>query len=80
MNVFKLSREAAGFTQHEAAEALGLSKSSISKWERGDRNPKTESIIKLWTLYAMRLDGLKLDWLVLGDVAEVRAFIEARDA
>lgn len=71
-------REAAGLTQQEAADSIGTSVFSLSKWERGDRRPRSDKTLALWQLYSPHFDQpLKLEWLLRGDVEAVREFCEA---
>ena len=41
----------AGLTQVEAAQALGISRTAITKWENGDSIPKRHSIATVAKLY-----------------------------
>lgn len=43
----KKAREAAGLTQKELAEKLGISVAMISRWEKGTRNPKMSTLTKI---------------------------------
>lgn len=40
-------RKAAGVTQRELAERLGIFYQQISQYERGERNPKYETVEKI---------------------------------
>lgn len=43
----RLARKHAGFTQTELAGRLGVSMSTVSSWERGDREPGFVSLLAL---------------------------------
>lgn len=45
-------------SQEALAEKLGLSRQSISKWERAEASPDTDNLIALADLYKMSLDEL----------------------
>lgn len=47
--ILRLLRQEKGLSQQELADALGISKSAISMYERGERQPKTSDI---WELIA----------------------------
>lgn len=51
-------RKKHGYSQEELAAALGLSRQSISKWERSEASPDTDNLIALAKLYNMSLDEL----------------------
>lgn len=51
-------RKKHGYSQEELANALGLSRQSISKWERSEASPDTDNLIALAKLYNMSLDEL----------------------
>lgn len=40
----KKARKAAGVTQKELAEAVGVYQKDISRWENGERTPSVEAI------------------------------------
>ena len=44
---------AAGFTQEEAAKALGKTQGAISRWERLESDPPLEDVLKLANLYGV---------------------------
>lgn len=51
-------RRAAGFTQEELAEKLGVSRQAVSKWECSESSPDTDNLISLARLYNVSLDDL----------------------
>lgn len=53
------ARRTAGFTLEKAAEALSLSHSAISQWEKGDSFPTADRLEKAAELY-----GVSMDWLM----------------
>lgn len=62
MNKFKdvlvYLRKRSGLTQLELAEALGLSKSMISMYERGERNPSYEMLEAIADYFNVDIDIL----------------------
>ena len=46
-SVFKELRNKLGYTQDELAEALGLSRSTVSMYENGNREPDFETLEKI---------------------------------
>ena len=54
----KNARTEAGYTQERAAEALGVSRQSISNWENEKSYPDIVSVIKMSDLYSVSLDHL----------------------
>lgn len=51
-------REKAAFTQEQVAEALMVSRQTVSNWETGKSLPDIVSIIKLSDLYNISIDEL----------------------
>ena len=45
-------------SQEALAEKLGLSRQSISKWERAEASPDTDNLIALAEVYGITLDEL----------------------
>ena len=43
----KEARKQAGLTQQELADKLEISSVAVSRWERGERNPKLETLKKI---------------------------------
>ena len=54
----KARRTAAGFTQEYVAEALGVSRQAVSKWENGASEPSTANLMALAKLYGLPVDEL----------------------
>lgn len=57
------AREKAGVTQQVAADALGISKSAVSQWERNETSPSTDNLRE-----AARVYQVLLHWLISGGV------------
>lgn len=51
-------RKRNGYSQEALAEKLGMSRQAVSKWERGESNPDTDTLIELSRLYSVSLDEL----------------------
>lgn len=56
-----------GLSQEELAEALGVSRQSVSKWENGASVPELDKLVQLSELF-----GVSLDELVRGEAAAPR--------
>lgn len=54
----KARRTAVGFTQEYVAEALGVSRQAVSKWENGASEPSTANLMALSKLYGLPVDEL----------------------
>lgn len=54
----KARRTAAGYTQEYVAEALGVSRQAVSKWENGTSEPSTANLMALAKLYGLTVDEL----------------------
>ena len=57
----KDARTAAQLTQEQVAEALGISRQTVSNWENDRTYPDILSVIKMSDLYAVSLDHLLKD-------------------
>lgn len=57
-NKIKNARMAANYTQEQIAEALGVSRQTISNWETGKTYPDIVSVVKMSDLYHISLDHL----------------------
>lgn len=55
----KAARVNAEMTQLEAANAIGVSRNTISAWENGKTSPKIDQVVQLCHLYNISLDFLK---------------------
>ena len=54
----KQAREAEGLTQEQVAEAVMVSRQTISNWENGKSLPDIISVMKLSELYKISVDEL----------------------
>lgn len=54
----RTARKQSGMTQEQAAEAIGVSRQTLSNWENGKTYPDIVSVIKISDLYAVSLDRL----------------------
>ena len=57
----KKSRTYAKITQEQAAQALGISRQTISNWENERSYPDIVSVFKMSDLYSVSLDYLLKD-------------------
>ncbi len=51
-------RKKHGYSQEQLAEKLGISRQSVSKWERAEASPDTDNLLLLADLYGVSLDEL----------------------
>lgn len=51
-------RKAAGLSQEQVAEKIGVSRQAVSKWECAESSPDTENLIALAMLYDVSVDSL----------------------
>lgn len=51
-------RKRNGLSQEALAEKMGVSRQAVSKWERGESTPDTDTLIELSNLYNVSLDVL----------------------
>ena len=51
-------RKKNGYSQEELASKLGISRQSVSKWERAEASPDTDNLILLAKIYNVSLDEL----------------------
>lgn len=51
-------RKANGYSQEVLAEKLGVSRQSVSKWERAEASPDTDNLILLSKIYGVSIDDL----------------------
>jgi len=55
---FKRARENASLTQKQVADALGLERSAIAHYEKGDSTPNFKNIPKICELLNVTIDEL----------------------
>lgn len=55
---FKARREAAGYTQQQVADALGIDQTVVSAWERGKWLPRLATVVSLSELYGCEPNDL----------------------
>lgn len=51
-------RKAAGLSQEDVANRIGVSRQAVSKWECAEASPDTENLIALAVLYGVTVDEL----------------------
>ena len=56
--VLKEHRMGCSMTQEFVAEALGVSRQAVSKWENGTADPSTSNLLKLAKLYGVTPEAL----------------------
>lgn len=56
--VLKAHREECKMTQEFVAEAIGVSRQAVSKWENGTSDPSTSNLIALAKLYQISAEEL----------------------
>lgn len=56
--VLRENRVRIKMTQEFVAEALGVSRQSVSKWERGESDPSTSNLIAVVKLYGISAEEL----------------------
>ncbi len=57
-SILRSARTGAGLSQEQAAEALGVSRQTVSNWETGKTYPDIVSVIRMSDLYSVSLDRL----------------------
>jgi transcriptional regulator with XRE-family HTH domain len=70
----RAAREAAGLSQDQLAELTGMSKTTVSNWERGVMNPRVRELPDL-----RRLLKVSIDYLVCGDEPRLPARLYAAE-
>ena len=60
-DVLKAQRTAHSMTQEQVAEAVGVSRQAVSKWENGTAEPSTSNLLALAKLYGVDLNELLQD-------------------
>ena len=54
----RAARESAGFTQEALAEAVGVSRTAVARWESDDIEPKLQNLISIAELLHVSTDSL----------------------
>jgi transcriptional regulator with XRE-family HTH domain len=57
-SIFAAIRKKNNLSQEDVADKLGISRQSVSKWERAEASPDTDNLISLAKLYNVSLDEL----------------------
>ena len=55
---FKNARKAAGLTQQQVADALGLDRTAIAHYEMGDSMPNIKNLQKICKLFDVKIEAL----------------------
>lgn len=55
---FKAARKESGLTQQQLADMLGMSRTSISKYESGAGFPHAETLLKFCEIFKVSLDAM----------------------
>lgn len=74
----RAARTKAGMTQEQVAEALGVSRQTVSNWENSRTYPDIVSVVKMSDLYDVSLDVLLKEGKAMSDYTEYLA--ESTDA
>lgn len=56
----KAARVNANLTQQEVSQMMGISKSTLIKWEKGQTSPNYFQLVKLCRIYAITIDDIFL--------------------
>lgn len=56
----KAARVNAGYTQKQAAQALGVSETTVIKWEKGTSIPLADKFVEMCRLYNVPMDEILL--------------------
>ena len=54
----RAARESAGFTQEALAEAVGVSRTAVARWESGDIEPKLQNLVLVAQTLHVSTDAL----------------------
>lgn len=63
-------RKKAGLSQEDLANQLGISRQSVSKWERAEASPDTDNLICLARIYKVSLDDILKTEETVEEIAE----------
>lgn len=63
IGLLRQARMEKGMSLKDVAEAVGCSRSQVSRWENGRTGIKIEMLLKLCWIYRISLDGIFIDEL-----------------
>lgn len=58
VNKVRELRTAAGMTQKELADQLGVTVPTVSKWELGQRTPELEKVFRMTLIFGVAVEGI----------------------
>lgn len=58
VNKIKKLRTAAGMTQKELADQLGVTVPTVSKWELGQRTPELERVFRMTLIFGVPIEEI----------------------
>ena len=73
-NQIRAYRSGLGMSQEELAEAVYVTRQTVSNWETGKSYPDIQSLLRLSALF-----GISLDQLIKGDVEQMKEKINAEE-
>ena len=73
-NQIRAYRSGLGMSQEELAEAVYVTRQTVSNWETGKSYPDIQSLLRLSALY-----GVSLDQLIKGDAEQMKEKINAEE-
>ena len=73
-NQIRAYRSGLGMSQEELAEAVYVTRQTVSNWETGKSYPDIQSLLRLSALF-----GISLDQLIKGDVKQMKEKINAEE-
>ena len=75
----RVTRTASGMTQDQAAESLGMSRTTLAAIEKGDRDMRAEELVALAKLYEVSVHSLLRPYAVK-DLEDTRLLLFAAEA
>ena len=80
VNGFEYARKCAGFTQVEAADALGVTQEAICAWESGKAMPMARRMPEVAKLYGCKLEMLYKSGFSLPKMKRRTIYVEAGES
>lgn len=71
-NLIKKAREKSGLFLRQVASEMDIDQAIISKFERGERKPTKEQVLKFCKFYALNQDQAMVAWLSDKLVSEIQ--------